>query len=62
VFVGGESSGHRERQLADFNLERMHALFRDVQVVTLPGLGHMMHHEDPQAVADPIINFVGAQP
>jgi len=62
LFVAGGSSGHQERRLADFNVERMHALFRDVQMVTLPGLGHMMHHEDPPAVAAPIINFARAHP
>jgi pimeloyl-ACP methyl ester carboxylesterase len=25
--------------------------------VTLPGLGHMMHHEDSAAVAAPIVDF-----
>jgi pimeloyl-ACP methyl ester carboxylesterase len=60
LFVAGGSSGHRERRLADFGDERLHALFRDVQITTLPGLGHMMHHEDPQAVAHPIINFARA--
>jgi pimeloyl-ACP methyl ester carboxylesterase len=62
LFVAGESSGHQERRLADFNDERLHELLRDVQIVVLPGLGHMMHHEDPQAVADPIINFARAHP
>jgi pimeloyl-ACP methyl ester carboxylesterase len=62
LFVGGGSSGHEQRRLADFSDERMHALFRDVQIVTLPGLGHMMHHEDPQAVAHPIIDFARTHP
>ena len=60
LFVAGESSGHTQRRLADFDAER--ALFRDIQIVTLPGLGHMMHHEDPQAVADQIIHFARAHP
>jgi pimeloyl-ACP methyl ester carboxylesterase len=62
LFVAGESSGHQERRLSEFSDERMHALFRDLQIVTLPGLGHMMHHEDPQAVAAPIVNFARARP
>ena len=62
LFVAGGISGHKERRLADFDDERMHALFRDVQIVMLPGVGHMMHHEDPQAVADPIISFARAHP
>jgi pimeloyl-ACP methyl ester carboxylesterase len=62
LFLAGEGSGHQERRLADFDDKRMRALFRDVQIVTLPGLGHMLHHEDPQAVAAPIINFASAHP
>jgi pimeloyl-ACP methyl ester carboxylesterase len=59
LLVGG-SSGHLERRLADFSDEYLRGLFRGVQIVTLPGLGHMMHHEDPQAVAAPIIDFAQA--
>jgi len=62
LFIAGESSSHQERRLSEFSDERMHALFRDLQIVTLPGLGHMMHHEDPQAVAAPIVNFERARP
>jgi pimeloyl-ACP methyl ester carboxylesterase len=57
LLVAGGSSGHRERLLNDFSDERIHALFRDVSIVTLPGLGHMMHHEDPQTVAHHVIEF-----
>jgi pimeloyl-ACP methyl ester carboxylesterase len=62
LLVAGESSGHQERRLAHFNDEYVHRMFRDVKIVTLPGLGHMMHHEDPQAVAAPIIDFAQAHP
>lgn len=62
LLVLGLSSGHLERRLKDFSDEYVRGLFRDVQIVSLPGLGHMMHHEDPQAVADPIIRFVQAHP
>jgi pimeloyl-ACP methyl ester carboxylesterase len=60
LLVAGGSSSHQKRRLADLTDERLHTLFRDLEIVTLPGLGHMMHHEDPQAVATPIINFVRA--
>ena len=60
LLVAGGSSSHQKRRLADLTDEHLHALFRDLEIVTLPGLGHMMHHEDPQAVATPIINFVRA--
>jgi pimeloyl-ACP methyl ester carboxylesterase len=60
LLVAGESSGHQERRLADFSDEFVKQMFRDVKIVTLPGLGHMMHHEDPAAVAEPIIEFAEA--
>jgi pimeloyl-ACP methyl ester carboxylesterase len=60
LFIAGESSGHQERRLADYGDELLKGLFRDVQIVTLPGLGHMMHHEDPAAVARPIVAFAEA--
>jgi pimeloyl-ACP methyl ester carboxylesterase len=62
LFLAGESSGHQERRLANFSDEYVHRVFRDVKIVVLPGLGHMMHHEDPHAVAAPIIDFAQAHP
>ena len=62
LLIAGASSGHRERRLRDFTDERIHSLFRAAQVVTLPGVGHMMHHEDPAAVADHIVEFARAHP
>jgi pimeloyl-ACP methyl ester carboxylesterase len=57
LFVAGEKSGHETRRLADFSDERVKELFRNVRVVMLPDVGHMMHHEDPQAVADVVSEF-----
>ena len=62
LLIAGESSGHQERRLADFGDELVERVFRDVRIVTLPGLGHMMHHEDPAAVARPIVEFAEAHP
>lgn len=62
LLVAGEQSPHQDRRLTDFSDERVHELFRNAHIVTLPGLGHMMHHEDPQAVADQIIHFARAHP
>jgi pimeloyl-ACP methyl ester carboxylesterase len=62
LLLAGGSSGHLERRLRDFSDERVNLFFPDAKIVVLPGLGHMMHHEDPQAVAAPIIEFVGAYP
>jgi pimeloyl-ACP methyl ester carboxylesterase len=61
LFLLGEASAQRERFL-DLVADRAGALFRTAQIVTLPGVGHMMHHEDPQAVAAGIINFAQAHP
>jgi pimeloyl-ACP methyl ester carboxylesterase len=62
LLLAGGNSGHLERRLKDFNDDRVHTLFRDAKIVTLPGLGHMMHHEDPQAVATQIIDFARTRP
>ena len=40
-----------------FNGEDVPRMFRNVKMVTLPGVGHMMHHEDPAAVAAQILEF-----
>jgi pimeloyl-ACP methyl ester carboxylesterase len=61
LFIAGERSGHQERRLADFSDEFLKRVFRDVQIVGLPELGHMMHHEDPAAVAEAIVAFVDAR-
>jgi pimeloyl-ACP methyl ester carboxylesterase len=62
LLVVGESSGHQERRLADFSDEFVRRVFQDVTIVELPGLGHMMHHEDPAAVAGPIVEFAEGHP
>jgi pimeloyl-ACP methyl ester carboxylesterase len=60
LLLTGEKSGHGER-LAAFG-ERLNAPFPGAQVETVPGVGHMMHHEDPEAVAARIISFAHAHP
>jgi pimeloyl-ACP methyl ester carboxylesterase len=62
LLLTGEVSGLQERRRADRSDPYFGGLIRDVHIVTLPGLGHMMHHEDPQAVAVPIIDFARAHP
>ncbi|HVW69698.1 MAG TPA: alpha/beta hydrolase [Steroidobacteraceae bacterium] len=61
LLVMGELSGHRTRHLAHGGDEQLHALLKRLQIVTIPGVGHMMHHEDPQAVARHIIEFERTQ-
>jgi pimeloyl-ACP methyl ester carboxylesterase len=60
LLIGG-ASDHRERRERQGGEAQLHTLFRNLRLVTLPGLGHMMHHEDPQAVAEPIIEFERSQ-
>jgi pimeloyl-ACP methyl ester carboxylesterase len=61
LLLAGEVSGHQERLQTHFGEGRLDDLLRNARNVTLPGLGHMMHHEDPQAVAAEIVPFVQAQ-
>jgi pimeloyl-ACP methyl ester carboxylesterase len=57
LLIAGEVSAHQKRRLSDFSEEYMHGLFPQARVVTLPGVGHMMQHEDPEAVAGQIVRF-----
>jgi pimeloyl-ACP methyl ester carboxylesterase len=41
----------------DGDIERVRAHYRNLRIVSLPELGHSMHHEDPQVVADHIVEF-----
>jgi pimeloyl-ACP methyl ester carboxylesterase len=38
--------------------EYFHSLFRDIRIETLAGAGHMMHIENPQAIAQLCVDFV----
>jgi pimeloyl-ACP methyl ester carboxylesterase len=57
LLVMGELSDHRVRHTSYVTDDQLHALFRQVQLVTVPGTGHMMHHEDPESVARHIVAF-----
>jgi pimeloyl-ACP methyl ester carboxylesterase len=57
LLITGAESAHGLRWREEGVEERFRALFRDLRIVTLPGVGHMMHHEDPAAVAGPIVEF-----
>ena len=57
LLVMGELSDHRTRQTSYVTDEQLHGLFRKLRLVTVPGMGHMMHHEDPEAVARHIVEF-----
>ncbi len=60
LLVFGEHSEFRARLGADGSDDSFRAIFRTARIVNLPGVGHMMHHEDPQAVARHIVEFVAA--
>jgi pimeloyl-ACP methyl ester carboxylesterase len=57
LLVTGELSDHRARHGGHATDEQLHAIFKHLQVVTIPGTGHMMHHEDPRSVAKHIVEF-----
>ena len=57
LLVMGELSDHRARHTSYVTDEQLHGLFRKLRLVTVPGTGHMMHHEDPEAVARHIVEF-----
>jgi pimeloyl-ACP methyl ester carboxylesterase len=57
LLVMGELSDHRARQTSYVTDQQLHGLFRRLRLVTVPGTGHMMHHEDPAAVARHIVEF-----
>jgi pimeloyl-ACP methyl ester carboxylesterase len=56
LFVG-EQSDHRERHNRYASDAELQSLFPKLRIITLPGVGHMMHHEDPLALARHIVEF-----
>jgi pimeloyl-ACP methyl ester carboxylesterase len=57
LLVTGELSDHRARHTTHTTDEQLQALFKHLRIVTVPGTGHMMHHEDPESVAKHILQF-----
>ncbi len=51
LMVVGEDSEYRSRLLEDGTDESFRRHFRHADIARLPRLGHMLHHEDPVAVA-----------
>jgi pimeloyl-ACP methyl ester carboxylesterase len=58
LLIAGDASSHQERRLKEFSDEYVMSRFPRAQIAVLQGLGHMMHHEDPRAVAERIVPFV----
>jgi pimeloyl-ACP methyl ester carboxylesterase len=50
---GGDKRSHAVRIAA----EEMRAYIGDLEIVAVPGAGHMLHHEEPEAVARHIVEF-----
>jgi pimeloyl-ACP methyl ester carboxylesterase len=62
LLLAGANSSYFERRPQDFSDDHVHKFFTDAKIAILPGVGHMMHHEDPQAVATQIIDFARTHP
>jgi pimeloyl-ACP methyl ester carboxylesterase len=56
LFLGGESE-ILPRIQPDGSEEYFHSLYRNLRIVTLPGVGHMMHLEDPASLARHIVEL-----
>jgi pimeloyl-ACP methyl ester carboxylesterase len=61
LLLFGELSDYRERLGSDGSDASLHEVFRDLRVATVPGVGHMMQHENPAAVARHIVEFANAK-
>jgi pimeloyl-ACP methyl ester carboxylesterase len=58
-----ELSEYRARLLADGVDDYFRKVIRQLTLATLPGVGHMMYHEDPRAVAQAIAHWrAGLEP
>lgn len=57
----GSQSDYRVRLGAGATEEYFHSVFAHLELGMLEGVGHMMHHEDPAAVARCVERFVAAQ-
>lgn len=49
----GDQRSHAMRVAA----EEMHAHIRNLETITIPGAGHALHHEQPEALARHIVHF-----
>jgi pimeloyl-ACP methyl ester carboxylesterase len=61
-FVVGQHSAFVKRMLEDMVAERWQTMSGDIAPVTVAHAGHMLHHEQPAAVARLIEAFFGAPP
>jgi pimeloyl-ACP methyl ester carboxylesterase len=57
LYVVGEESASARHLESEITAEKLQSIFRDVSRVSIPGAGHMLHHEQPVAVAELIEQF-----
>ncbi len=57
LYVVGDESEAARRMSGEISTDKLQSIFRDVTTVTIGGAGHMMHHEQPEAVAELIEKF-----
>jgi pimeloyl-ACP methyl ester carboxylesterase len=60
LLVLAELSEIRPRVGADASEEYLRSFFRNLRLVTVPQVGHMMHIEDPDAIARHVVEFVAS--
>jgi len=58
LLVAADQSEFARQVPDEFNEQKLATLFRDARVATLAGAGHMMHHEEPRAVAELVESFL----
>jgi len=60
LVFGAESDFHR-RLGPDGTAQYYHSIFRQLEIASIADAGHMMHHEQPQAVAAAILDWAAAR-
>lgn len=58
LFVTGDQSEHVRRLAHELTPDRLHGLFRRLTLATVADAGHMLHHEQPERVAELIAEFL----
>lgn len=53
----GQHSERRQLLGADATEDYFRSIFRDLRVVAVPSVGHMLHHEDPETISRHILEF-----